>query len=142
MHTNRPEFKKNFIMKEGCKIGYQWKNANKVYIFENFSWILWTGVSHRMIWTVLKTDSWHVALLTDNFSFIGNPERFSSSLKKTIIPYLVKKFEMFMAIFTSGQRRVFFKKAILYISFTDNPFKTESASKVFPKHKLLYFLYM
>ena len=142
MHTNRPEFKKNCIIKEGCQIGYQWKNANKVYIFENFSCILWTGVSHRMIWTVLKTDSGHVALLTDNFFCISNPERFSSSLKKTVIPYLVKKFEMFMAIFTSGRRRVFFKKTILYISFTDNPFNTESASKVYHKHKLLYFLYM
>ena len=34
---NRPEFLKNFIIKEGCQIGYQWKNANKIYIFENFS---------------------------------------------------------------------------------------------------------
>ena len=110
MHTNRPEFLKNFIIKEGCQIGYQWKNANKVYIFENFLWRLWTGVSQRMIWTVLKTDSGHVALLTDNFFFMSNPERFSSSLKKTIIPDLVKKFGMFMAIFTSGRRSVFFKK--------------------------------
>ena len=32
-----------------------------------------TGVSHRIIWTVWKTDSGHAALLTDNF-FISNPE--------------------------------------------------------------------
>ena len=46
--TNKPEnikifaheltaIKKNFIIKEGCEIGYQWQNANKVYISENFS---------------------------------------------------------------------------------------------------------
>ena len=33
----RPQFEKNFIIKEGCQIGYQWQNANKVYIFKNFS---------------------------------------------------------------------------------------------------------
>ena len=27
----------NFIIKEGCQIGYQWQNANEVYIYENFS---------------------------------------------------------------------------------------------------------
>ena len=69
-----------------------------------------TGVSHRMIWTVLKTDSGHVTLLTDDFFFISNPERFFSSLKETIVLYLVKKFETFMVIFTSGRRSVFFKK--------------------------------
>ena len=58
----------------------------------------------------LKTDSGHVALLSENFFFISNPERFSSSLKKTIVLYLVKKFETFMVIFTSGRKRVFFKK--------------------------------
>ena len=42
--------------------------------------------------------------------YTSNPERFISSLKKTIVLYLVKKFETFMVIFTSGRRRVFFKK--------------------------------
>ena len=70
-----------------------------------------------------------MALLTENFFPIRNPERFFSSLKKTIVLYLVKKFEMFMVIFTSGRRRLFFKKMILNISFTDNPFNTEFASK-------------
>ena len=51
-----------------------------------------------------------MALLTDNFFYISNPERFFSSLKKTIVLYLVKKFETFMVIFTSGRRCVFFKK--------------------------------
>ena len=60
--------------------------------------------------TQKKTDSGHVALLTDNFFYISNPERFFSSLKETIVLYLVKKFETFMVIFTSGRRRVFFKK--------------------------------
>ena len=57
-----------------------------------------------------------------------NPERFFSSLKETIVLYLVKKFETFMVIFTSGRRCVFFKKTIFYISFTDNPFNTEFTS--------------
>ena len=73
-----------------------------------------TGVSRRSIWTVLKTDLGHVALLTDNFFFLFlkcYPERFFSSLKKTIVLYLLKNFETFMLIFTSGRiRRVFFKK--------------------------------
>ena len=69
-----------------------------------------TGVSHRMIWTVLKTDSGHVAFLTDNFFYISNPQRFFSSLKKTIVLYVVKKYETLMVIFTSERRRVFFKK--------------------------------
>ena len=68
-----------------------------------------TGVSHRMIWTVLKTDSGHVALLTDNF-FYKQSWEVLSSLKKTIVLYLVKKFETFMVIFTSGWRRVCYKK--------------------------------
>ena len=42
--------------------------------------------------------------------YISNPERFFSSLKKTIVLYLVKKFETFMLTFTSGRRCVFFKK--------------------------------
>ena len=36
-HTNRPEFFRKFIIKEGCQIGYQWQNANIVYISENFA---------------------------------------------------------------------------------------------------------
>ena len=30
-------FQKMFIIKEGCQIGSQWQNANKFYIYENFS---------------------------------------------------------------------------------------------------------
>ena len=63
------------------------------------------------------------------FFLWSNPERFFSFWKKTIVLYLFKKFETFMVIFTSGRRRVFFKKTILYICFTDNPFNTEFASK-------------
>ena len=44
------------------------------------------------------------------FFSISNPERFFSSLKKTIVLYLVKKFETFMVICTSRRRCVFFKK--------------------------------
>ena len=76
-----------------------------------------------------------MALLTENFFPISNPERFFSSLKKTIVLYLVKKFETFMMIFTSGRRRLFFKKTILYISFTDNPFYTEMQARRYIKIK-------
>ena len=84
--------------------------ANKGLILNSFLEDFVTGVSYRMIWIVLKTDSGLVALLADNVFLKSNPERFFSSLKKTIVLYLVKKFETFMVIFTSGRRRVFFKK--------------------------------
>ena len=44
------------------------------------------------------------------FFHISNPESFFSSVKKTIVLYLVTKFETFMVIFISEWRRVFFKK--------------------------------
>ena len=62
------------------------------------------------------------------FFYISNLKSIFSSLKKTIVLYLVKNLETFMFIFTSARRRVFFKKMIIYISFTDNPFNTEFAS--------------
>ena len=62
------------------------------------------------------------------YFYLINPERFFSSLKKTIVLYIVKNLETLMFIFTSGRRRVFVKKMILYISFRDNPFSTEFAS--------------
>ena len=46
------------------------------------------------------------------FFFKYYPERFFSSLKKIIVLYLVKKFEMVVVIFTSGRKRVFLKKNI------------------------------
>ena len=101
---------KNFIIKGGCQIGYQWQNANKVYIFKNFSWILcYRSLSQNDLncfQNRLKT----CGFADRKFFYISNPERFFSSLKKTIVLYLVKKFETFMVIFTSGRRRVFFKK--------------------------------
>ena len=69
-----------------------------------------------------------MALLTDNFSLKSYPERFFSSLKKTIVLNLVKKFETVMVIFTSGRKCVFLKKKIMYISFPDNSFYIEFAS--------------
>ena len=36
--TDRNFFQKMFIIKEGCQIGSQWQNANKFYMYENFSW--------------------------------------------------------------------------------------------------------
>ena len=65
-----------------------------------------TGVSQGSSWTFLKTDSGHVALLTEIF-LKCYPERFFSSLKKTTVLYLVKKFETVVVIFTSGGKRVF-----------------------------------
>ena len=42
-------FLENLIIKEGCQIGYQWQNANIVYIFENFAVKTLLPESHRMI---------------------------------------------------------------------------------------------
>ena len=69
-----------------------------------------TGVSHRMIWTVLKPtrDMWLCWLTI--FIIKKSWDVLFLLLKKTIVLYLVKKFETFMVIFTSGRRRVFFKK--------------------------------
>ena len=143
MRTNRPEFFifffifLNFIINEGFQIGYQWKNANKVYIFKNFLWRLCYRSLSQNDLNCFKNRLGTCGFADRQFFSISNPERFFSSLKKTIVLYLVKKFETFMMIFTSGQRRLFFKKTILYISFTDNPFNIEFASKVFHKHKIL-----
>ena len=109
MHTNRPQFKK-FIIKKGCQIAYQWQNANKVYIFKNFSWRLcYRSLSQNDLnWFKIRLETCGFA--DRKFFYVSNPERFFSSLKKKIVLYLVKKFETFMVIFTSGRRRVFFKK--------------------------------
>ena len=82
-------------------------NANKVRILKTFLKDFVTGVAHRMVWTVLKTDLQHVALLTDHFFLKCHPKRFFSSLKKTIVLYLVKKFETFMVIFANGRKKKF-----------------------------------
>ena len=39
------------------------KGSNSEYFLKDIV----TGISYRMIWTVLKTDQGHVALLADNF---------------------------------------------------------------------------
>ena len=54
---------------------------------QNCKYIFVTGVSQGSSWTVLKTDSGHVALLTEIF-FKRYPERFFSNLKKTIVDEL------------------------------------------------------
>ena len=127
----------NFIIKEGCQISSQWQNANKVYIYEKFSWRLCYRSLSQNDLNCFKNRLGTCGFADRQFFSISHPERFFSSLKKTIVLYLVKKFETFMMIFTSGRRRLFFKKTILYISFTDNPFNTEFASKAFHKHKIL-----
>ena len=111
LHTNRPEFFFfNFIIKEGCQIGYQWQNANKVYIYKNFSWRLCYRSLSQNDLNCFKNRLETCSFADRQFFSINNPEKFFSSLKKTIVLYLVKKFEMFMAIFTSGRSCVFFKK--------------------------------
>ena len=101
---------KNFIIKEGCQIGYQWQNANKVYIFKKFSWRLYSRSLSQNDLNCFQNRLDTCGFADRNFFYISNPERFFSSLKKTIVLYLVKKFETFMVIFTSGRRRVIFKK--------------------------------
>ena len=110
-------FKKCLLLKNDAKLVLNGKTRTSFTFMKTSREDFIAGVSHRIIWTVLKTDSGHVALLTENFFPIINPERFFSSLKKTIVLYLVKKFKTFMMILTSGRRRLFFKKTILYISF-------------------------
>ena len=109
-HKNCFFFFFKFIIKEGCQIGYQWQSANKVYIFENFSWrFCYRSLSQNDLKCV-KNRLGACGFADRQFFYISNPERFFSSLKKTITLYLVKKFSTFMVIFTSGRRRVFSKK--------------------------------
>ena len=89
--------------------------------FKNFFEDSVTGVSQRSSWTVLKTDSGHVALLAE-IIFKCYPERFFSSSKKTIVLYLVRKFETLMVIFISGGKCVFLNENFWYIGFTDKLF--------------------
>ena len=97
-----------------------------------------TGVSQRSNQTVLKTDPGYVALLTDNFSpFKSYPERFLSSLKKTILPNLVKIFETVMVTSTSGRKCVFFKEKIIHITIPDNSLHIEFASTSLQNYKPL-----
>ena len=98
------------FIKERCQIGYQWQNANKVSIFKNFSWRLCYWSLSQNDLNCFKNRLGTCGFADQKFFYISNPERFFSSLKKTIVLYLVKKFETFMVIFTSGRRRVFFKK--------------------------------
>ena len=97
--TDRNFFQKMFIIKKDAKLVLNGKTRTSFTFMKTSREDFITGVSHRMIWTVLKTESRHVALLTEKFFFMSNPERFLSSLKKTIVLYLVKKFETFMMIF-------------------------------------------
>ena len=108
MHTNRPEFKKRNFIKEGCQIGYQWQNANKVYIFENFSW--------RLCYRILSQND--LNCFKNRFGTRGFADRqffflYKQSWEVLFLleeDYCLKKFETFMVIFTSGRKRVFFKK--------------------------------
>ena len=110
-------FKKCLLLKKDAKLILNGKTRTSFTFMKPSREDFNTGDSHRMIWTVLKTVSGHVALLTENFVPVRNPERFFSSLKKTIVLYLVKKFEMFMVIFTCGRRRLFFKKTNFWTQY-------------------------
>ena len=82
-----------------------------IHIFENFSWRLCYRSFSQNDLNCFKNRLGTCGFADRQFFFYtSNPERFFSSLKKTIVLYLFKKFETFMVIFTSGRRRVFFKK--------------------------------
>ena len=92
--------------------------------FKNFSW----GLSYRSL-SRIELNRFKNRLRTCGFAdwifFLIKcyPERISSSLKKTIVLYLVKKFETLVVIFTSGEKRVFFEWTnFWYIGFSENPF--------------------
>ena len=136
LHTNRPEFLKNCTIKEGCQIGYQWQNANKVYILENFTWRLCyqslsqndlncfknrlgtCGFADRQF--VLYKQSWEVLFL----------------LKEDYCPIPSWEIRDVYGHFHEWTKSCIFQKTIFYISFTDNPFNVKFASKALQKHKL------
>ena len=67
----------------------------------------------------LKTCPEHVALLTENIflpPFKLYLNGFFVSLEKTIVLYLVKKFEAIVVILTSGRNRVFLKEKKIFIA--------------------------
>ena len=108
--TDRNFFQKMFINQEGCQIGSQWQNANRVDIYENFPWRLYYRRLSQNDLNCFKNRLGTWGSADRKFFPIRNSDRFFSSLKKTIVLYLVNKFETFMMIFTSGRRRLFFKK--------------------------------
>ena len=87
IRTDR-KFKKILLLKKDAQLVINDKTRTKFKFLKTFLEDFVTGVSHRMIWTVLKNDSGHAALLTFNFFY---------------------KFETCMVISTSGRRRLFFK---------------------------------
>ena len=64
---NDRNFKKNVLLMKDAKLVINGKTRTRFTFLKTFREDFVTGVSHRMIWTVLKTDSGHVALLADNF---------------------------------------------------------------------------
>ena len=86
-------FQKMFIIKGGRQIGSQWQNANKFHIYENFSWRLYYRRLSQNDLNYFKNRPGTCGFADRKFFSISNPERFFSSLKKTIVLYLVKKFE-------------------------------------------------
>ena len=108
--TDRNFFQKIFIIKEGCQIGSQWQNANKLYIYENLSWRLYYRCLSQNDLNCFKNRLGTCGFADRKFFSISYPERFFSSLKKTIFLYLVKKFETFMMIFTRVDEGVYFLK--------------------------------
>ena len=63
-------FQKMLLLKKDAKLVINGKTRTKFTFLKTLREDFVTGVPHRMICTVLKTNSAHVALLTDNFFFV------------------------------------------------------------------------
>ena len=81
-----------------------------VFNFENFFWGLCQQSLSTIYLNCFKNQFGTCGFADWQFFFKCYPERFFSSLKKTIILNSVKKFETVMVIRTSGRKRVFLKK--------------------------------
>ena len=90
--TDRNFFFLILLLMKDAKLVLNGKTRTRFTFMKTFCEDFVTGVSHRMIWTVLKTDSGHVALLTDNFFldyFILNCKLWDKFLFSTITLFLI-----------------------------------------------------
>ena len=109
MHTDGPQFEKILLLKNDAKLVINGKTRARFTFFKNFLWRLCYRSLSQNDLNCFRNRLETCGFAERKLFYISNPERFFSSLKKTIIRYLVKKSEAFMLIFTSGRRRVFFK---------------------------------
>ena len=101
IRTDR-KFFKILLLKKDAQLVINDKTRTKFTFFENFSW----GPCYRSLsqndLNCFKNRLGTCGFADQQFFFcISNPERFFSSLKKTIVLYLVKKFETFMVMVAS-----------------------------------------